>query len=74
MQASKMSNTGNSDAQLPSEDGCPHSFLSASLLEILIPAVEIAVSIQPKGQQSSGVLLLGEVPWSYFGLCKISPN
>lgn len=69
MQASKMSNAGNGDAQFPLEDGRNHSFLSGSSLEILILAVEIVVSIQPRRHQWSACL--GEVPREIFWLGQI---
>lgn len=59
IQASKMNNTGNSDAQLPFEDGHTHSFLSGSLLEILIVLWRLLSGFNPE-DKLSGLLLLGK--------------
>lgn len=62
MQASKMSSTENVDAPFPLEDDRNRSFLSGSSLKILILAVEIVVSVQPRGQPVKWSACLGEVP------------
>lgn len=66
MQASKMSSTENDDVQFPFEDDRNRSFLSGSSLKILILAVEIVVSVQPRGQLSSGLLVLEKSPGGHF--------
>lgn len=66
MQASKMSSTENDDVQFPFEDDRNRSFLSGSSLKILILAVEIVVSVQPRGQLSSGLAVLAKSPGGTF--------
>lgn len=73
MQASKMSSTENVDARFPFEDDRNRSFLSGSSLKILILAVEIVVSVQPRGQLSSGLLFLEKSPGVHFWLGEILP-
>lgn len=73
MQASKMSSAENVEAQFPLEDDRNRSFLSGSQLKILILAVEIVVSVQPRGQLSSGLLLLEKSSGGHFWLGEILP-
>ena len=60
-----MNNTGNSDAQLPFEDGHTHSFLSGSLLEILIVLWRLLLGFNPKTAVKWSASL-GEVPGEMF--------
>lgn len=71
--ASKVSSPENADAQFPLEDDCNRSFLSGSSLKILILVVEIVVSVQPRGQLSSGLLVLETSPGGHFWLGESLP-
>lgn len=74
MQASKTSSRENDDVQFPFEDDRDRSFLSGSSLKILILAVEIVVSVQPRGQLSSGLLVLEKSPGGHFWPGQMLPN